>query len=334
MKFIFLSPETDSLIIQYSGFSGKQDRELAIFEDYHRRTAKILNELHVPVMASNLIYKRHFEYTIGSILLKRGWNDRICFIMYGRIYESYGRSIVDFLRDRYRDCIIVCYFGDLVSRHMVSVKDAKKIFDKVYTFDKRDSRKYGITWLLEPFSSEILNYEDFVLSNKKWDVTFVGAEKGRYRKIIKMYEKFREAGLKCDFHITGVKKKDRVYVNEIGYSQLGFQDLLKHVADSACVAEIVQNGGFSPTTRFTEALLFKRNLLTDCEYFKKPENRTPNVFYFEKIEHISQDMMKEIRKQKDFKNASFVYDFSIERMIADIKREIDNSDIYEGKYEI
>lgn len=43
------------------------------------------------------------------------------------------------------------------------------------------------------------------------DVFFVGANKGRLRLLLSIYDKLSNAGLKCDFFICGVEKKIKYF---------------------------------------------------------------------------------------------------------------------------
>lgn len=321
MKHVFIAPKERSVYLQYLEFEKEDDLALVLMENEIRKIAKCLTIAHIEdSYLSERIFAGSLKKTIESKLKNRCWNERICFILYGRIFESYGNLIVKFLRKEYRDCRVVVYFGDLISRHRVDIQRCKMLLDGAFTFDIEDAEKYGIKWILEPFSSNVLGHKSLKNIGIKWDVTFVGSAKKRFRKIIHMYEVLREAGFSCDFHITGVSPKERVYTGEISYEPLDFLELLRHVKQSYCIAEILQNGGTSPTARYAEAMLFGRNLLTDCKYFSKAENRTDSILYFDKINELKKINLKEVRKTPVTDTKMYCGMFSVYRMIEEIDK--------------
>lgn len=323
IKWVFIGPKVEMIDIQYKGFQN-DGNSLIMIPNAIRLPMKALT---LSKIGSSKILDKPFGVVYKKIIKNRIRNGshmkgRICFILYGRIYESCGSSIIRFLRENYEGCKIVCYFGDLVKRHKCSLKKAKDEFDDVFIFDEKEAEKKKIKYCLEPFSVEALKGKGFETDNFEWDVTFVGTSKNRYERIIELYEKLRRYGLRCDFHIVGVKKNEQLYQGEIGYKPLSFTELLDHVNRSRFVAEVLQGGGYSPTTRYTEAMLFGRNLLTDCEYFSNPANRSPNIFYFDKLEEIDEKKVKELRKKITFDRSAFIEMFSVNAMIKTISSEL------------
>lgn len=324
MKHVFIAPRSRTIYIQYFEFAKDDNLGLVMMEDSIRRFAKGLTLSHInSLKISDSLFYNYFEKVIKTPLEEKGWAENICFILYGRIYESYGESIVRYLRKRYSNCKIVVYFGDLVSRHKVDIPKAKILLDKVLTFDIQDAKDYGLDWCLEPLSANILKYKSFKNSSIRWDVTFVGAAKMRYKKILQLYERLCEAGLKCDFHIPDVKVRDRAYVGEIGYEPLDFKELLKHVNDSYCVAEVLQDGGVSPTTRYSEAMLFGKNMLTDCVFFADERNRTQNIFYFKDVDDLKEMDLVQLKKVNEYDIGQYVDKLSIKQMIKTIDESLE-----------
>ena len=158
---------------------------------------------------------------------------------------------------------MVVYLTDLIRTMRFSLSDARKDFDIVCSFDKKEAENNNLQFLFEPFSIRYLAKIPKI-DKPQFDVTFVGAAKNRYEIIVQLYKKLSEMGLKCDFYIVGVKKNEQKKIDGIHYRGLSFEDLLRHVANSRCVLEIMQEGGYSATTRYAEAMLLNRNLLTNC----------------------------------------------------------------------
>ncbi len=322
MKHVFIGPEDISIATLYQGFKDGKDTELILMNDYVRKTAKVFTLMEMTSLKkSDILLWPHFDHTIGEAIEQKNWSHEICFIVYGRIYESYGMSIIRYLREKFNGCKIVAYLGDIVPSFKFNLENLKRVFDRVLSFDIKEADEYGLAWCLEPFSSNLVEE----LYNKKmpikWDVTFVGAAKNRYEKIIEMYEILKIAGFTCDFHITGVKPQNRRYKDEIGYDYMDFMTLLEHVNCSNCIAEILQDGGTSPTTRYSEAMLLEKNLLTDCKYFKDKNNRTNNIFYFEDVSELKNWDLDILREKNAIETSQYKKRLSIEEMI----KTIDNT---------
>lgn len=322
MEHVFIGPEDISIAALYQGFKGGEHTELILMNDFIRKTAKAFTLLEITSLKkSDILLWPHFDHTIGDIIKHKNWDNNICFIIYGRIYESYGMSIIRYLREKFVGCKIVIYLGDIVPSFKFVLDDIKAVFDKVISFDIKEADDYGLAWCLEPFSSDVT---DKMLCREmpiQWDITFVGAAKNRYDKIIEMYEILKVAGFTCDFHITGVKPQDRLYKDEIGYDYMDFMSLLEHVNCSNCIAEILQEGGTSPTTRYSEAMLLGKNLLTDCKHFKDKNNRTDNIFYFDDVSELKNWDLGKLREKNPVETAKYRKLLSIEEMI----KTIDNS---------
>lgn len=320
MKHVFIAPkEGDDLCVMYIDFAIDHNLGFILLPGAVRRIAKagtMIGFDHFEL--SSVLLKKHFDCYIKREIYKKKWDDAICFILYGRIYESYGSSIIRYLRKNYQNCKIVVYLGDLVSRHKISLEKMKKEIDAVFSFDKGDAKKHRLIWCLEPFSAEILKSEVFINQETKWDVTYVGTDKGRYDSIIRLYEKLRDFGFRCDFHIIGVEHKLGCYSNEIGAVPLSFMELLQHVNSSKCILEIVQAGEQSPTTRFSEAMLFGKYLLTNCDYFRDKNNRPPNVIYLKNIEEIDSIDLQIIMEISHYDKEKYIEMFSIKNMVKTI----------------
>lgn len=249
-------------------------------------------------------------------------NNLNCIIICARVFEYFGISIVDYVREKYPDCKIVTYLADVLSSFLVTEDDFNRAFDKVYSFDKSECRKYGFTYCLEPYSYQItekLFGSDFDVV-PQYDVTFIGAAKDRLDDILSVYEKLKVHNLKLDFWIFGVKKEDQKYKDEIHYNEyLSFEDFIRHTLNARCTFEALQKNGSSPTTRFSMCMLYKRKLLTNCTELLDSEwsdaMATGNIQVYKDMETID---FKWIKKDCEYDNQKFIERFSTDRMIETI----------------
>lgn len=315
MKYVFVCADISFLTLQYRDFEVKDGYFLVTTPGRNRLIIKALN-------IAGLYKVKELDCLTYSYLDKcfsklHDNTENYCFILYSRTYEDFRSTLIRYLRKRYKACQIVVYYGDLISRHRFNISDAKKDADLVCSFDSDDAANNSVEWVLEPFSESVVDIDE--LSPKRnpiiWDVTFVGHAKNRFNKIIKMYELLTESGLKCDFHITGVDDKDRVHNDSISYEPLNFMDLLRHVVSSKCILEIMQDKGVSPTTRYTEAMLFGRNLLTDCKAFKDGDECPPNVIYYENSDDLTKKVIEDITKYHEYEKEGYIDRFSMNTFV-------------------
>ncbi len=212
------------------------------------------------------------------------------FLVYARVYEVW-RDIPQLLKLRFPRCKLALYYGDLISKHAVLPEEVRQAgFDYVFSFDAKDAKRNGIFWLQEPLSNlpNVSNAE-----NEKYDVMFVGEAKDRLDALISTYEKMKEEGLKCAFYIFRVSDKDMKYSDEIKYNRwLDYSDILEIDRYSHCLLEIMQGGdSYSPTTRYSEAKLLGKKLITNCPALR--ESNDKNIIWFSDISEIDLDRIKE-----------------------------------------
>lgn len=327
MKYVFVCADISFLTLQYRDFEIKENLKLVKTPGKMRLIMKALNVAGfyklklLDFMAVHYFKKCFLNVPVGSS------EDTYCFILYSRTYEDFRSTLVRYLRETYKRCKIVVYYGDITLRHLCHIEDVKKEADLVCSFDSDEAKKWGVEWVLEPFSQSIAHMEALSPHKNpiKWDVTFVGQAKDRFKKIIAIYEKMTAIGLRCDFHITGVAKRDQVYTDKIAYAPLSFTELLKHVVQSKCILEIMQGNGVSPTTRYTEAMLFERNLLTDCKAFCEKDRLSPNIIYYEKPADLSAKVLKEAVCLRPFDKSKYIELFSIDAFIRTIQKLLNST---------
>lgn len=273
---------------------------------------KLIDRFH---LRSNAFVQKYFFRKIfakeffSSIVQDR--EKEYVFIIMARAYERYGSFLIHEIHSRFPESHTVLFLADLVHTMRFTMEDARNDFDIICSFDEKEAEKYGFQFVLEPFSSRLTEKLDDV-SNPEYDVTFVGAAKNRYSEIISLYEALNMNGLKCDFHITEINRKNQKYKNEIHYGRLDFESVLKHVKNAKCVAEIMQKGAYSGTTRYAEAMLFGRNLITDCKAFREPLNKENNIFYFEDIRDIP---FHKITRKTDYNIRKYEQIFSVRSFV-------------------
>jgi hypothetical protein len=179
--------------------------------------------------------------------------DPACFVFSEFAYLYQNMDLFTYLRKCYRNCKIVYYLNNSVDTYLkagngFSVDDIKEIFDLVITYNKSDAERYS--FLLAP--PRIYTYKSIPDDEtiEKSDVFYIGSSKGRLDKILYIYEQLNNYGLKCDFHIVGVKPELMKFCDSIDYNHpMKYEDVLKHVKRSKCVLNINEPGIYGVTLR-------------------------------------------------------------------------------------
>jgi hypothetical protein len=97
------------------------------------------------------------------------------------------------------------------------------------------------------------------------DVFFAGRAKNRLNRLVSVYDKLEAQRVKCFFYITGVDVKEQIPREGIVYSNklLSYREMLLLNTHSRCILEINQENAVGYTSRFLEAVMYNRKLLTD-----------------------------------------------------------------------
>lgn len=209
----------------------------------------------------------------------------LCFVFFikKRLFES---GLIEYLRRKYQGCKIVLFCQDLVAHSLAfGANELFRKMDLCLSFDHADAEKYGMDYYPLVYSPYDVP-ED--ASIEESDVYFVGKAKDRLPQILAAYERFRDAGLKCDFYITGVKPEDQKYADEITYgNQMPYIENLKHIKKTKCLLEIMQGGGHGYTLRACEAIMYDKKMITDNpEISKAPFYRPKLISVFSCAEDI------------------------------------------------
>ena len=187
-----------------------------------------------------------------------------CFIVYGYYVRP---AYLRYLKKKYPDCKIVKIHRDLIGLWRkrnpdYSDDDVKSLFDLTLTYDQSEAEKYGIPYFSEIESKISVDRNDLTISS---DLFFAGNVKDRLPVLLQVYHQAVQKGLKCDFYLTGVRSESQVPLEGVTYAKknMSYRDMLKRTISSKCILEINQGGAVGYTSRFLEAVMYGKKLLTN-----------------------------------------------------------------------
>ena len=317
-KYVFISGTANDIKTMFSGMENAENQKTIYMEPYMENFFLHLSKSWLSHgLVPELLWKKAEDVFFSKYIdAEAGLDYELCFILTGGIIRRYGKDIIDYLRRRYSDCKIVCYFMDLIKLYGEEILEYKSIVDAMATFDYMDSHKYGIAHIDVPFTYVLHDTEKI-----KYDACFIGRSKGRYKKIIELYEKLSGSGWRCFFSVSGVERNEHIYSNSIKYNTfIQFDEVIEKVAESWCVIELMQDGAYSPTARYKEAMLYGKYLISDCESLKGDDRE--NIIYFDSVDDLD---LSKIILNKTFDNHRYIEEFSTDKFIMKINRVLSES---------
>ena len=175
--------------------------------------------------------------------------------------------------------------------HVIDDED-NKVVKTLAIYGKNASGKSNLLKAMYYFKSFVLPERDNL-----YDVYFLGTDGGRRQQILDIYEQICQFGMRPDFHIFVSKVPEDMsdYQKCFITEKMGYQDNLKHIAESRAVLEILRPGQSGQTLRALECLFFKKKLITNDSRVKSYEFYHPdNIFILgeNKIEDLPEFMEK------------------------------------------
>lgn len=216
----------------------------------------------------------------------------------------YSDNIVSFFRQKKPKAKLFLRFTDKVSRGLYDVSELnieklRRQFDDVFVYSEEDSKKYNFTYLSVGYSAlpELQTNKSI-----RYDVVFIGADKGRLVQIRNAYKLFTEAGLSCFFYVAQVKQSERINDGIIYADRsLSFLEYLSYEMKAKCIFEIVQEGSTGRTYRMLEAIIYNKYLITNCKEILSSKFYVDKyVMYYEKLEDIVLDYIKNASEDVNF----------------------------------
>lgn len=250
-------------------------------------------------------------------------------------YEELG--YMNYLRKKYPGCRIVKLHRDLMEvflkgghQEFESFYQEKNYpFDLLYSYDESEAAKYNAKSFSE-FESKI----DIEISKDyPWcDVFFAGRAKDRLPKLMKAYHKFTQAGLTVQYYLTGVPKEERKPYPGIIYadSMMSYREMLYRSVNARCMLEINQEGAVGYTSRFLEAVMYNKKLITDnCSI---AESTFYNSQFMQCVKDIA-DIDTAFVRRDDKVDYRYNNEFSPIHLIEQIDRDLCELDEKQGRNE-
>lgn len=241
----------------------------------------------------------------------------ICFLVLSRFLPL---DYLKYLKQKYPNCRIVHLHRDFLSvgQRMRPDLHFNPIFDLEMTYDEGEANKYNIPHFNE-FESEV---EIIREKNFESDVFFAGKAKDRLPLLLSAYEQFTRAGMNVFFYLTQVPKAQRINKKGIVYADtfMSYKEMLYHSVNTRCMLEVTQSNQEGFTSRFLEAVIYGKKLISSSNYIKQSKFYDPNKMQVvEDMENIDIDF---IVRGNGFVDYNYNNEFSPLNMIERVEEEL------------
>lgn len=178
---------------------------------------------------------------------------------------------------------------------------------EVWSFDKEDCKEFGFHYNHQFYPFEILsngnNYDN------KYDLLFIGYNKGRRDRLLKLNQEWLDEGLQSKIIIREWSKYGLFHLSyhfggaKITYRETPYSKVIKLIKKSKCLVDIVKDNQAGLTVRTIEAIAFNKKLVTNNSFVKTMDFYHPNNVY----------IIGEERNIVDFINEPYVHIDNIEK---------------------
>lgn len=225
-----------------------------------------------------------------------------CFIFMMRWLKPKHEHIFKKLKQRHPDAFIIVYFEDIVKSGNGSLDMSllDRYADLVISYDQHDADNYG--FLYYPTFMSYKKDLTIINGDPQNDIMFIGTAKQRHDEIISSFRHFNKLGLKCDYvvsdlHQKATKEKNLSYIKHIK----PYAWYLKHLINSKCLLEILQEGASGYTLRTWEAILYNKILITNNKNILHAPFYNPKQFlYYNDIKEIQPQQLHKIIERNSY----------------------------------
>ena len=207
-------------------------------------------------------------------------------------YLEFG--FANYLKKLYPKCKIVLLFLDIHGLRGYDFNTLNGLYDYAYTFDELEAKKYSINYY--PLCYSHSEYEDI---EKKYDICFIGQDKGRIDKIYSLFLNAKKCGLKTKIIICGKCDKKSKYPEFEYVDHISYNDALKFISQSKYNVEICLQDTTSISIRLYEAIMFNQGLITNNSYISKSPYYDDSFVHIIDFDNINLDFINGYKKKEN-----------------------------------
>lgn len=252
--------------------------------DFAKYDARLINSIFPgKKTVFHKLIRLHYSEKMNRIVnlpLKRIWYKIFCddilpnterpllLIIYDWNKLGNDEGFLSYVKHRYKDVKMVYMFTNIakISGAMKNsfIGKLKEFYDVIYAFDEEDSRRYGFRYSPLLYSLNHVNKEPPINQ-----VFYVGNAKDRLPTLFAVYDRLRELGETCNFHIVGVPEEQVTDKEGIIFNQpISYEECIYNIEKSTCLLDVIQGESTGFTIKVCEAIYYNKLLITTNEHIR------------------------------------------------------------------
>lgn len=189
-------------------------------------------------------------------------------------------DIIPFIR-RHNSCarLNLCYRNRVATTmgHSVFLRDPRYWKEKfncsTWSYSKEDCNSYDMSFYSQFFmAKDIPNYTH----NTKYDVFFVGKDKGRLNQLLSIKDFFQQNGYVSLFIIIPDRRRYTKLEKRELSKPIPYKEVIHYDIHSLCILDIVTDDNYGLTYRVLEAIFLNKKLITNYSDIVSYEFYHPN----------------------------------------------------------
>ena len=227
---------------------------------------RIINKIHVSTKLNRIFNmpgkEIWYRFYLDYISIPKEEENIFIFMEGNALALDY--KYIEFLKKCYPNSKFVYRFTNTITNYnRWSVERIQKVFDVIISMDKNDCAKYDWLYAHNSYRDDV-NVDQYADPLYCSDVFFIGRDKGRLEQLLRVYDKLESNNIHCTFLVSNTDEKKKVHRKGIEYIRnLRYEEVIKYIANTRCVLEIVQEGQRGTSLRPLEAIAFNKRLLTN-----------------------------------------------------------------------
>lgn len=187
------------------------------------------------------------------------------------LFETeFVKGLINYIHNNYPGKRQILWYWNPVIRSLHPKEISGALCEK-WTFDQADCKKFGMR------SNTTFYFDNIVLPQNsiKYDIFFLGSDKGRRTTIEQLETKFREIGLNFLFYIVDYKRLRRKILKKD--PPVPYQQALFYLSQSRAILDILPEGQSGASLRTMESIFLSKKLVTndkkivECDFYH-PDN--------------------------------------------------------------
>lgn len=165
---------------------------------------------------------------------------------------------------------------------------------EIWSFDKKDCKvfdmQYNSTYYI-PVDKDDKKH----ISDKKYDICYIGRDKGRLKELKVLEKRYKKIGLKTYFYIVATKP---YYLNAKKLKKpIDYEKVIEIVRRSKAILDINQDGQIGLSLRCMESLFENKKLITNNKGIYKENFYNDSNFFV--LENLEDDIYDFINKESE-----------------------------------